>query len=411
MSGQEREMPVGLERKPLASPERRERPNSLGVALLIVGLDPSRNGENESDPLIWTIIELNNKGETEKSAGQISIPSETRKNGESTEDNVLGALAEFCDDTLFSEYVKGHVVKMDGKWHRERGIFVGAGPADVAVLIFDGALDFPLKSSCPDEVSPHGWMKKSELVVSPNLRDALRQALELDDKENLIRDTLESYQKNPENRKLVFPESLNSIQKFNNNREFGLDVEVMPSSAKEVGKRLPEARKLIIDAIDLLVDSQGQEKRSYKREEAIVSGLEKTLRNMECYDYAVGIGELSGLGIKTVGCPKGGFKSWGKRRSELVSEHKNPKSIHYTSPEKQQLVSSTRTSVENKKCWGFWELQRGDELGYPEELGKDWYLVFSPRKPEGDPNYYDNAIIPVSGIKNFKLRPYNAHGM
>src|ERR1039457_2255125 len=71
---------------------------SIGVALLIVGVDAHRNGDNATDPLIWTIVELEAKPETDKVPGEISVPAETIKIGEGRNANILGALAEFCDD-------------------------------------------------------------------------------------------------------------------------------------------------------------------------------------------------------------------------------------------------------------------------------------------------------------------------
>src|SRR6266540_3769447 len=72
---------------------------SIGVALLIVGLDPKKNGDNLTDPLLWTITELQAKAQTEKRAGEISIPAETKKRGEGRMENILGALAEFSDES------------------------------------------------------------------------------------------------------------------------------------------------------------------------------------------------------------------------------------------------------------------------------------------------------------------------
>lgn len=398
MSRHERGLPGNPERRPLSFAERREKPSSLGVAVLIVGLDPRRNGENASDPLIWTITELKSKPETGKLAGEISIPAETRKNGESKESSVLGALAEFCDDTVFSSYVKRHLIKMDDKWYREKGIMVGAGPADVAVLIYDGALDFPFKPTYPEEVKPNGWVKKSVMTTLPRLRDLLKQVMELDRGENLIKDVVENYENNPEQRKSVFPEDLNSIIKFCSEREFGIDVSTMPWDAKEVAQRLPEAHRLIVEAIDLLVKAQGQEKRDYKREEAVVSDLKKKLKEMDKLDYAVGIHEVNGLGIKRVKVPKA-FWEKDKEYREFYQTvyHEGGHDVYKLQPGE---------SVE--KSGGSWWLERGDSLGYPEEFGKDWCLIFGRR---GGSNLRDYVIAPISGIKGLKLRPWDAYGM
>ena len=225
MSMQERQMPGGLDTTPLVMLTK-EQPQTLGVVVLIVGLDPKRNGENGTDPLIWTITELRDKPETDRVAMQTSVPAETRKDGEDPESNVLGALAEFCNDEAFSAYVKQHLFKIPGKWYREKGITVGPHPADVAVVIYDGTLDFPFKptESNLHEVKPNGWKKKSELKADQGLRSVVKQAIELDDKEQLVKSALNAYFMNPQARELVFPQEVTSIESFSSTRETGRDV-------------------------------------------------------------------------------------------------------------------------------------------------------------------------------------------
>lgn len=405
MNKQERE-PIGrfrsLDRKPLGLAETKERLAGVGVAVLIVGLDSSRNGDNESDPLIWTISELKSKFETDKVAGEISIPAETRKNGESVEDNVLGALTEFCDDTTFSLYVKKHVIRMDGKWYREKGIIVRERFVDVAVLIYDGALDFPLKPTCPEEVSPNGWVKKSELVMSSKLRDVSRQALDLDSRENLIRDALESYHRNPERKRQVFPETFDSMQKFSNKRNFGIDWEIVPQDYLKVWERVPEAHRLTLGAINLLVEAQNQKERDYKREDGIVLELKKAIKGMDYSDYAVGMSEIIGSEIRSVKVPKG----WWKKNRKYRKFAKQ--AWNFEEPDVYALQTTAGNSV--KKSWGSWGLHRGDSLGYPEELRKEWYLVFNERSSTKIASQYNYAIVPISGIRSLKLRPYDAYG-
>lgn len=390
---------TGLERRPLVLKEIEEKPASAGVAVVIVGLDQSRNGENQSDPLIWTIIELVSKPDTEKSAGQISIPAETRKNGESIDDNVIGALAEFCDDTLFSPYVKKHLVKMEGKWYREKVISVGGSHADVAVLIYDGALDFPLKPANPNEVSPNGWIKKSDLQNRSELRDLCKQVILLDEWEDLTRNALESYYNNPDQRRSVFPDDLSSIKHFSTLREFGMDVVVSPRDYKEVEKRLPDAYPLIAEGMNLLAEHQGKEKRDYKKEEKIVSELEKKLLDVGSGVYEVGISEVEGFGIRTVKFTK---SFWEKNK-----EFRGIQQEYYPddkAPDVYKLMPTTKTV---KKSRGGWKLERGDKLGYAEELGKNWYLTLGLKAGGSESGYL--GIIPITGIRGLKLRPYDAN--
>jgi hypothetical protein len=380
----------------------KKKKTSAGVAVLIVGLDPSRNGNNELDPLIWTITELKNKPETNKLAGQISSPAETRKNGENIEDNVLGALAEFCNDTTFPNYVKNHLVRV-GRWIGEKGVFVGESPVDVAVLIYDGALDFPFKPSCPDEVSANGWVKKSDLISNPNVRDVLRQALDFDTEQGLTRNALENYHKNPQGRKLVVPENVSSIEEFSNIREYGTDTRVMGSDELEVFKKLPDAKKIIQGAMGLLSEAQKLEKRDYSNEEAITLFLKKELKKMEKGLYAVGINEVEGLDMRTITeMPK----SWWDKKDGKEKEFYGK---YFQECANVGKLSSTEDSV--KKGWGGgWSLQRGDRLGYPEELGKSWYLIFWEKQSNVD-RVKNFVVAPLSGIKSFKLKSYDEYGM
>lgn len=387
----------------ILAPKEGEVRHSIGVVLLIAGLDPKRNGDNTSDPLIWTIVELKNKQETSKIAGQISVPSETRKHEESREDNVLGALAEFCDDTAFSSYVARHLVQMDGQYYREKGILVGGKPVDVVVLIYDGAIDFPFKPVASDEVSPNGWVKKSELQASDNLRSSLRQALELNSGEGLIKSALESYYANPDARKPVISEEVTSIEEFSVRREVGDDVKILPFGYRRVEEKLPEARVHIVSAINSLIELQrlsteAGRARDFRREDEIVSELERVLRTMDSVDCAVGIDELDGLGIrKTNGGPRAWYIGWKNRERRKYD--------WLYGPNDDALQNVMETRVQGRSLTG---LRRGDRLGYSTELGRDWYLVFGAKSENGERGIY---YAPVDGIRDIKLKPYDAYGM
>lgn len=385
--------------------------SSVGVAVLIVGYDPSRNGENESDPLLWTVTELIGKPETSKFAGQISTPSETRKKGENEENNLFGALTEFCDDTVFSSYLKHHVIKVDGHWYRGKGAIVNDRLVDVAVLIYDGALDFPFKPVCPEEVKPNGWVKKSELMTDPRLRDVFKQILELDNRENLIRKTLGSYRNNPERRKSIFPEHMDSIEKFSIIREHGVDTRVMPYGYIEARGKMPEAHKFLSEVIANLANLQNQEKRNYSKEDEIVAKFMSAHKTFYIGSCELVLNEVNAIRIKkTSGIPK----SWNNNiklqniKKGLFSFLLPGGSIFFPVETNKNKNEAKIQQIPDAKIkaggyafyYGDYNISmgfaRGDRLGYPKELGKKWYLVFGGE--EGI------CYAPVDGIKDFNLR-------
>lgn len=168
-----------------------EAGQSIGTALLIVGVDPKRNGDNAADPLIWTIMELQAKAETEKHRGEISIPAETKKLGEHRVANILGALAEFCDDSSIPE-LRDHLFLADGSY-REKGIIINGHPVDLAVLVYNGPLDISLTPESASEVSGNGWVNRNRIRSMEGIRSVLTQAVELDMTEGLTRRALEAY--------------------------------------------------------------------------------------------------------------------------------------------------------------------------------------------------------------------------
>ncbi len=199
-----------------------EQTQSAGIALLIVGLNPRLNGDNARDPLIWTIVELEVKADTGKKAGDLSVPAETRKIGEDRASNVLGALAEFCDDSNLS-YVREHLFLAPGVFN-ERGIKVGNIQVDMSVLVYDGALGYsftPLNSS---EVSPNSWLRRSQIEGMHDVRSVLNQAIEIDKTGGLSAQALEAYYTNPSLLKPAFPINFRSMGDFYRRREVFEDV-------------------------------------------------------------------------------------------------------------------------------------------------------------------------------------------
>jgi len=207
----------------LVSQETGARP-SIGVALLIVGIDPRRNGDNTTDPLIWTITELQAKAETEKKAGEISIPAETKKVGEHRVANILGALAEFCDDNAIPQLAE-HFFLADG-FYRERGIIINGHPVDLSVLVYNGPLDIPFTPESSTEVGANGWVNRSKIRRMDGVRSILSQAIELDIMEGITNRAIEAYYNSSEMAQ-IFSSGF-SMKDFFEKREALPDVPIYP---------------------------------------------------------------------------------------------------------------------------------------------------------------------------------------
>jgi len=134
-------------REKVVVPEVEPR-ESIGVVLIVVA--PSESNEG---PLVWTILEQENKEETDKFAGQISLPAETRKVGEQEVDTVLGALAEFTDSDETLRYLRFN----PDAFYAKEPIRVKGKPVDVAFLVYDGPT-LPMQSVDPSETIANGWM-------------------------------------------------------------------------------------------------------------------------------------------------------------------------------------------------------------------------------------------------------------
>lgn len=197
---------------------------SMGVALVIVGIDSSRNGENISNPNIWTIIELGDKPATDRRSGQISIPADTRKIYESRGSNVLGSLVEFSRDgnlirSLFFvplSFVPGAIDIKGNKY-------------DLGILFLN---ELPNTSIVPldiNEVAANGWMRLEYLheIQSSNparLRSFVGQLIEAersDKGKGAIGTAIADYFDNPDKRvplSTVLPSDF-SIEEFYQYRE------------------------------------------------------------------------------------------------------------------------------------------------------------------------------------------------
>ncbi len=201
------------------APKREAERQNIGVALMIIADDP--RSDNGQGPLIWTIKEMNSKEETEKRAGQISIPAETRKLGESDANNIRGALAEFCDDSLLES--SSNITITDGSLYRDALSLNGHFVADLLVVVFDGSIDIPISPANRDEVEPNGWMHLEEISGAENVRPFLRQFVESGHAGIVTQDVLRLIRANPQRRISLIPQGF-SINAFYLRREEMKDI-------------------------------------------------------------------------------------------------------------------------------------------------------------------------------------------
>lgn len=206
-----------------------DRKVSIGVALVIVGIDPSRNGENAEDPKVWTVIEKKSKSETEKIVGQISFPGETRKNGESLSQNIIGALLEVTDNT---HLVGNNLFYLPDSSHIEGGVSIKSNPIDLVVLIYNGSLEIPLVPVDDGDVKPNRWMTIDEINQvlrqdQDTVRKFSRDILNLETSENRISRVVKDYLHFPWKRvpfSKLLPSTFSTMKQFHEDREKLSDV-------------------------------------------------------------------------------------------------------------------------------------------------------------------------------------------
>lgn len=207
--------------------EVKESALSKGVALVIAGIDPSRNGENATQPKLWTIKEKKDKPSTGKIAGQISFPGETRKiAGEPIGSNIGGALAEFTDNSFIiinNLFLIPESSQIQGK------LFVNKNPFDIFILMHEGPLDHPIEPIDKDEVSANGWMTMEEMqeIGQSMIRGFVWDIVSLEKSEGLISKAVYDYSHNPMKRvpvSRILPQDFFSIEKFYKQREMLRDV-------------------------------------------------------------------------------------------------------------------------------------------------------------------------------------------
>lgn len=216
MSINERAVRIGVDVgrvDPEAHHEMEEEAQDIGLIMLLVA---SESLKDERGPLVWTIVENVQKDATDRLPGQISVPAETRKEGEKRLDTLLGAIAEVTD----------HDEDLDYFQILQNGFFPGAvlvkgKPASVAILLYDGPLDVDMHPVDSGETTPKGWMRLGEVArlngeVRPLAHDAFSLSRDMD------LDSLTSPENRYALRKLLGPGF--SISTFVEERERHQDV-------------------------------------------------------------------------------------------------------------------------------------------------------------------------------------------
>jgi len=208
-------------------PELIGNPDSIGVVVGIIGVDPSRNGQNLKQPTIWTVKELKSKPATEKIAGQLSFPAETRKKEEQGKEylvpNMIGALVdEFSDD---ADLIKHNIFLVDGLSIIMNTISVKSGPLDLMLLIYLGSFDRRIEPTDTEDVAVNGWMSLEELASKPS-RNFVSQTLEKERSDRIISRTIEAFNQSPLRRVPIgaYLSEDFSIAGFRAKREQGNDV-------------------------------------------------------------------------------------------------------------------------------------------------------------------------------------------
>ena len=212
--------------------ELKESALSKGVALGVVGIDPSRNGENAMQPKLWTIKEKKDKPSTGKFTGQISLPGETRKiSNESIGSNIGGALAEFTDNSFI---IINNLFFIPESSQIQGKLFVNKNPFDIVILMYEGSLDRPIEPLDKEEVSANGWMTMDEIgkvdphMVNPYMvRGFVWDIIFLEKSEGIISKTVSEYFHNPTKRvpvSRILPQDFFSIENFYKQREGLQDV-------------------------------------------------------------------------------------------------------------------------------------------------------------------------------------------
>lgn len=192
---------------------------SVGEAMIIVHFDSNVNGEIPASPKIAVVIEKKSKPSSKRTAGQRSIPIETRKAGESHVDNIRGGIAEICDDDTLSQIRESLFLVNSGLGHT----LLNGNVVGLSVLVYNGPIDLDFKPTNIEEVGFGGWISVDELLEADDVRGIAKDFVKTSRDMGLIESALRDFKTNDLITQL-FPPGF-SINRFYAQREStGVDV-------------------------------------------------------------------------------------------------------------------------------------------------------------------------------------------
>jgi len=192
---------------------------SVGEAIVVVHFNPAIDGDNTTDPKIAIVVEKKSKPSSKKTAGQRSIPGETKKVGERRIDNIRGGLAEICDDETLDRIRENLFVVETGLGHTlSNGNVVG-----LTALVYDGSLDIPFRPINIEEVGFGGWVSVNELLQAEGVREVAKDFLRASRDMGLISAALRDFKTDGLSAQL-FPPGFSINQFFEQRESAGVDV-------------------------------------------------------------------------------------------------------------------------------------------------------------------------------------------
>lgn len=176
---------------------------------------------------VWINRDRKSKPVTGRRAGDYTIPFETRKLGESSNANVLGALPELFDDETLP---RNNLFTTDNLQSTEVLTFPhGETLIDysLAVVIYNGPKEVSFRPYDELEASPVGWKSPQEVLAKNKVRLLARHALVFLGENNVIEQKMDEFRNTHKRAPVVGPDFIISQQYAM--REQGQDM--MPTRA------------------------------------------------------------------------------------------------------------------------------------------------------------------------------------
>lgn len=168
---------------------------------------------------LLVVKEKKSKEATNKHAGEVSLPIETRKANEEPFINLLGSLAEVFDDRHTMHF--GETLHLSSFSQKMFHLPNHEVPVDIAVFLYEGPQIVPTPVTT-DEVESYGWVPLDKLKDLP-LRSVTREALMYLQEDDLLAQAEKTYQLHQTMRRILRQENF-SLADFHRNRELSQDV-------------------------------------------------------------------------------------------------------------------------------------------------------------------------------------------